>query len=90
MIQWEPIMMDSLLKGQTGRIERVEGPARVTRRLAEMGVRPGVTVEMLRPGRPCILRVHRTRLSMGSRLQAHVCVSRIGEADNAPPAGYRL
>ena len=84
MIQWEPITMAALLKGQTGRIERVEGPARVTRRLAEMGVTPGATVEMLRPGQPCILRVHHTRLSMGGRLQAHVSVSRIGGADNSP------
>lgn len=78
-------MMTALLKGQTGRIERVEGPARVTRRLAEMGVTPGVTVEMLCPGRPCILRVHQTRLSMGSRLQARVSISRIGQADNNAP-----
>lgn len=76
--------MTALLKGQTGRIERVEGPARVTRRLAEMGVTPGATVEMLRPGQPCILRVHHTRLSMGGRLQARVSVSRIGKADNRP------
>ena len=68
-------MIAALVKGQLGRIEEINGPARVTRRLAEMGVTPGVTVEMLRPGGPCILRVNRTRLSMSRDLQAHVRVT---------------
>ncbi len=68
-------MITKLVKGQVGRVERIDGSSRTTRRLAELGVMPGATVEMLRPGRPCILRVNQTRLSMGWRMQGHVTVS---------------
>jgi Fe2+ transport system protein FeoA len=45
------------------------------RRLAEIGFVPGATVEMLRRGDPCILRLERARLSLGEALQRDVLVT---------------
>jgi Fe2+ transport system protein FeoA len=48
----------SLLRaGQAGQVERVDGASDFLHRLREMGLRQGVEVCMLRPGRPCIVRI---------------------------------
>jgi Fe2+ transport system protein FeoA len=66
--------MNELDKGQLARVEEIDAAPRTARRLAEMGVMPGATVEMLRPGHPCIVRVNQTRLSLSRALQLQVTV----------------
>lgn len=43
-----------LKSGQVARVLRIQGKAEQVHRLAEFGLRPGVTVRMFRPGSPCI------------------------------------
>ncbi len=77
-------MITALIKGQLGQIESVDAPPRLARRLAEMGITPGATVEMLRPGGPCIVRINQTRLSLSRLLQSQV---RVAPASASPTSG---
>ena len=71
------ISLDRLATGQTGRIERLVGCPEHVRRLEEMGLRPGITVRVLRCGKPCIIRVSGNRLcfrcsdSLGVLVRSH-------------------
>jgi Fe2+ transport system protein FeoA len=48
----------SLLRvGQTGVVRQVLGEAEYVHRLSEMGLRRGATIEVMQPGRPCIVRI---------------------------------
>lgn len=57
-----PIPLDRLASGMSGEIDRFEGCPEHIHRLEEMGIRLGTTVEVLRCGRPCILRVGGNRV----------------------------
>jgi ferrous iron transport protein A len=49
--------LSSLRSGQAGRIGSLLGSGESVRRLREMGLREGTEVRMVRPGRPCIVRL---------------------------------
>jgi Fe2+ transport system protein FeoA len=51
------IPLDSLPPGRTAEISQLAGCPEHVQRLEEMGLREGTLVEMLRHGRPCIIRV---------------------------------
>ncbi|MHB0959934.1 MAG: FeoA family protein [Pirellulaceae bacterium] len=51
----ELIPLDRLSPGQIARIACLVGCPEHVRRLEEMGLRPGITVRMVRRGRPCIV-----------------------------------
>jgi Fe2+ transport system protein FeoA len=51
------IPLDSLPPGRTAEISQLAGCPEHVQRLEEMGLREGTSVEMLRHGRPCIIRV---------------------------------
>jgi ferrous iron transport protein A len=55
--------LELLQTGERGAIHDLEGEPEFVHRLEEMGLRRGATVEMLRPGSPCILAVDHHRLS---------------------------
>ncbi len=57
------IPLDMLRSGERGCICDLDGREEFVHRLEEMGLREGVTIEMLRPGTPCILGVNHHRLS---------------------------
>jgi ferrous iron transport protein A len=59
--------LDQLEPGQTAVVVSVAGPEAIARRLMELGIAPGTTVEMVRRaplGDPLELRVRRVHLSI--------------------------
>lgn len=55
---------------ESARLVEMDGDENQVRRLSEMGLRIGATVQMLRPGSPCLLALDGKRLSL--RLGADV------------------
>ena len=51
------IRLEHLRTGQSARVDRIVGHRDHVHRLNEMGFRGGTTVEMFRPGSPCIVRM---------------------------------
>ena len=66
--------MSLLQSGETASVCAVAG-GQTARRLAEIGFIPGASVEMLRGGDPCIVRLDCSRLSLGAALQHEVLVT---------------
>ncbi len=66
--------------GQQGRIGEVFGPGDLVHRLREMGLRVGAEVQMIRPGRTCIIRLGRQRLGFRADEASGVLVERAGVA----------
>ncbi len=64
--------LDFLRAGETGRITGLDGPAAAVNRLAELGLREGQPVRMLRPGPPYLVQLGETRLCL--RPEADVVV----------------
>lgn len=59
----EPMIPLSLLAaGDSAVVQSVVGGSELVRHLAEIGVRDGALLEMVRPGTTCILRVAGTKL----------------------------
>jgi Fe2+ transport system protein FeoA len=56
------VPLDRLPPGQPAFIERFVGGAEQVRRLEEIGLRPGTKVQVVRQGRPCIVRAGGNRL----------------------------
>ena len=50
------VPLHALPRGRSARIERLAGHAEQRRRLEELGLRCGATVQMVRGGTPCIVR----------------------------------
>jgi Fe2+ transport system protein FeoA len=68
------IPLDLLSAGEEGRVSDVEGDRATVTRLAEMGLREGIIVRMVKPGRPCIIAVGNHRLSFRCEDMATVLV----------------
>ena len=66
--------MQLLNPGETGCIMDVEGETHLVRRLDEMGLRAGVEIRMVQPGRPCIVAFDHQRLSFRGDDEAVVLV----------------
>jgi ferrous iron transport protein A len=58
------VSLELLKAGERGRICDLAGSPDFVHRLQEMGLREGATVEMVRPGSPCILAVDHHRFSL--------------------------
>jgi ferrous iron transport protein A len=56
------IPLSALLAGNRGRIHSVVGSSELIRHLAELGLKSGTQLEMVRPGATCILRINGTKL----------------------------
>ncbi|MFW5864147.1 MAG: FeoA family protein [bacterium] len=69
-----------LTKGRRGIVARLEGGRRMTSRLADLGILPGVVLEVLRDGStgPLLLMVRGTRLAIGRGMAERVLVRRCG------------
>lgn len=50
-----------LRKGDTALVREVCGDVQLVHRLNEIGLRQGCVVQMLQPGKPCIIRLGNTR-----------------------------
>ncbi len=59
--------IQSLRNGESGTIVSVDGPETSKSRLAEIGLREGKTVKMIREGMPCLLAVENHRFSIRSK-----------------------
>jgi ferrous iron transport protein A len=70
----ELIPLNALRSGQAGRIRSLMGPGETVRRLREMGLREGTEVRMVRPGRPCIVRLDGHKLCFRSEDSTGVLV----------------
>ena len=58
------IPLERLAAGQVARVDQLLGSADDLHRLQEMGLQPGVTVEMVQPGSPCIVRIGGSKLCL--------------------------
>ena len=56
------IPLTALRPGEVAEIWQVVGPAEYVRRLEELGLRSGATLEVIRGGSPCIVRVGGSKL----------------------------
>lgn len=56
--------LETLRANESGRITLVDGEASAVQRLAEMGLREGATLRMIRPGEPSIIALGDHRLSV--------------------------
>ena len=66
--------MELLSAGEEGQILEIDGDRDLINRLAEMGLREGVHIRMLRPGSPCIVALGNHRLSFRADESAVVLV----------------
>jgi len=55
-----------------GTVDTVEATRATAKRLADMGFVRGATVEMLRPGKPCLVRIGRTCVGLGLEHQGSI------------------
>jgi ferrous iron transport protein A len=70
------MLLTSLPAGQRARLVRIEGGHQAVHRLSEMGLTPGVELEVLRRngGGPLLLAVRDTRLALGRGMADRVLV----------------
>ncbi len=66
--------MQFLTPGETGCVLEIEGEKHLVRRLDEMGLRAGVEVRMVQPGKTCIVALDHQRLSFRGEDEAVVLV----------------
>ena len=72
----ELIVLGLLAAGQTAVIESVMGASDDAHRLREIGLRDGATVQMIRQGNPCLVRLDGQKLGLRSDALASVLVRR--------------
>jgi ferrous iron transport protein A len=66
------IPLEFLQAGEEGSVHQVDGIESLTHRLAEMGIREGVQVRMIRPGCPCLVAIDDHRMSL--RIDGSACI----------------
>lgn len=76
----ELIVLGLLAAGQSAVVESVMGASDAAHRLREIGLRDGATVQMIRPGNPCLIRLDGLKLGLRSDALASVLVRREAEA----------
>lgn len=71
----------TLMPGQRARLVRIQGGHRVIHRLSELGLTPGVEIEVLHRnnGGPLLLAVRDTRLALGRGMADKVLVELLDE-----------
>lgn len=68
------VPLSRLRAGEKGRIGGMQGDSDAVHRLREMGLHEGASVQMVRPGSPCIIRLRSQRLGFRLDDLAHVLV----------------
>jgi Fe2+ transport system protein FeoA len=58
------VPLQYLDRGNWAEVTDISGESRLVGRMAEVGLRPGVRVQMLQPGCPCLLRLDGIRWSL--------------------------
>ena len=65
--------LPGLKSGQVGTVAEVKALNGVAKRLADLGFVKGAALEMIRPGKPCIVRIGGSRVGLGAGHQE--CIS---------------
>jgi len=73
---FELIPLRCLKSGQTGEVDQVVGDPQQVHRLQELGLRQGITIEVLQAGCPCIIRTSGSRLCFRPNVALNVLVRR--------------
>ena len=68
------VPLEYMDQGEWGEIEEVTGATSWTHRMAELGVKAGSRIQMIRPGSPCLFHVNGSRLSLRSEARHQVLV----------------
>jgi Fe2+ transport system protein FeoA len=81
------ILLSELKPGGEARLVTLNGPRRRARRLAELGLTPGVILCVLQvtPGQPLLIRVRNSSLAIDYRLAQDVYVEPLPEKPVKPP-----
>ncbi len=81
MEQKVPVPLTAVLPGQRARLVRIQGGHRLIHRLSELGLIPGVEIEVLHRnnGGPLLLAVRDTRLALGRGMADKVWVELLDE-----------
>lgn len=66
--------LSGLVSGDVARVAGVEAAQTAAKRLADMGFVRGAVVEMVRPGKPCLVRIGGTYVGLGLENQNSVLV----------------
>lgn len=66
--------LEMLCPGECAEVAEVHGDSHWVCRMAELGLRPGCHLKMLRPGSPCLFVVDNTRLSLRGDLAMQIMV----------------
>jgi Fe2+ transport system protein FeoA len=74
------VPVDLLAPGEWGDIAEVTGATDWVGRMAELGVRAGNRLQVLRAGRPCLLQVGGSRLSLRGELSLQILVRPVSRA----------
>ena len=72
------VPLDLLCPGEIGRVVDIDGNQDLVHRLAEMGVCHGAELQMVRPGRPCIIALDNRRISFRGDKAAAILVETVG------------
>jgi ferrous iron transport protein A len=78
--EFEVLPLSALLAGTRGQIHSITGGHELVRHLAELGLRAGTQLEMVRPGATCILRVNGTKLCVRGDQLLRVMVTPLNAA----------
>lgn len=57
------VPLELMLAGEVGEVHDIDGRPETVLRLKEMGLREGIKIRMISPGKPCIVAVGDHRLS---------------------------
>jgi ferrous iron transport protein A len=75
----EPLLpLEYLNAGEWADVAELSGDPGWVSRLAELGLQAGSRLRMVRPGRPCLLQVGNTRLSLRGDWAMQILVRRAG------------
>lgn len=69
--------ISDLIAGDVARVAGVGATQTASKRLADMGFVRGAVVEMVRPGRPCLVRVGGTYVGLGIENQRSLLIERV-------------
>jgi Fe2+ transport system protein FeoA len=72
-----PSALHELPLGGVARVKAVEVAQNAAKRLADMGFVRGAVVEMIRPGRPCLVRIGGTYVGLGVEHQRSIRIDRV-------------
>jgi len=70
------IQLEALRNGENGTVVEIAAGEATAKRLADMGFVRGGRVEMLRSGRPCLVRIGQTCIGLGREIQKVILLDR--------------